>query len=72
MNLALELEDTAGGSYQVFASMFTTRELRQTVQSVGAVERRHSIILTSLIPDEQLFPSPFGNVTLAVGSASYV
>ncbi len=72
MNLALELEDTAGGSYQVFASMFTTRELRQTVQSVGAVERRHSIILTSLIPDEQLFPSPFGNVTLAVGTASYV
>jgi Ferritin-like domain len=72
VNMALELEDTAGGSYQVFASMFTTRELRQTVQSVGAVERRHSIILTSLIPDEQLFPSPFGNVTLAVGSASYV
>lgn len=72
INFALDLEDTAGGSYQVFASMFTTPELRQTVQSVGAVERRHSIILTSFIPDEQLFPSPFGNVTLAVGTAAYV
>ena len=72
VNLALELEDTAGGSYQVFASMFTTPELRQTIQSVGAVERRHSIILTSVTPDTQLFTSPFGNVTLAVGPAAYV
>ena len=72
VNLALELEDTAGGSYQVWVPMFTTPELRQTIQSVGATERRHSIILTSLLPDEQLFPSPFGNVTLAVGPASYV
>ncbi len=72
VNLALELEDTAGGSYQVFVPMFSTPELRQTIQSVGAVERRHSIILVSVIPDEELFPSPFGNVTLAVGPASYV
>ncbi len=72
VNLALELEDTAGGTYQVFVPMFTTPDLRQTIQSVGAVERRHSIILVSVIPDEELFPSPFGNVTLAVGTAAYV
>ena len=72
VNLALELEDTAGGSYQVWVQLFSTRELRQTIQSVGAVERRHSILLTAVLPDEALFPSPFGNVTLAVGPASYV
>ncbi|HMK12168.1 MAG TPA: ferritin-like domain-containing protein [Acidimicrobiales bacterium] len=72
VNLALELEDTAGGTYQVFVPMFTTPELRQTIQSVGAVERRHAVILTSALPEEELFPSPFGNVTLAVSAASYV
>jgi len=72
VNLALELEDTAGGSYQVWVQLFSTRELRQTIQSVGAVERRHSILLVATLPDEALFPSPFGNVTLAVGSAAYV
>ena len=70
VNLALELEDTAGGSYQVWVPLFSTPELRQTIQSVGATERRHSIILTGVLPDEELFPSPFGNVTLAVGPAS--
>ena len=72
VNLALELEDTAGGSYQVWVPLFSTPELRQTIQSVGATERRHSIILTGVLPEEELFPSPFGNVTLAVGPASYV
>jgi Ferritin-like domain len=72
VNLALELEDTAGGSYQVWVPLFSTPELRQTLQSVGATERRHSIILTGVLPEEELFPSPFGNVTLAVGPASYV
>lgn len=72
VNFALELEDTAGATYQVFVPLFSTRELRQTVQSVGGVERRHSVILTAVIPDEQLIPSPFGIVTLAVGPASYV
>lgn len=72
INMALELEDTAGGSYQIWVPLFSTPALRQTIQSVGAVERRHAIILTGLIPDEELFPSPFGNVTLAVGDASLV
>ena len=72
VNLALDLEDTAGGSYQVFVQSFSTPELRQTIQSVGAVERRHAVILTSALPEEELFPSPFGNVTLAVGTSSYV
>ena len=72
VNFALELEDTAGATYQVFVPLFSTRELRQTVQSVGGVERRHSVILTAVIPDEQLIPSPFGIVKLAVGPASYV
>ena len=72
VNFALELEDTAGATYQVFVPLFSTRELRQTVQSVGGVERRHSVILTAVIPDEQLIPSPFGIVTLAVGPASYI
>jgi hypothetical protein len=72
VNLALELEDTAGGSYQVWVPLFSTPELRQTIQSVGATERRHSILLTATLPEEALFPSPFGNVTLAVGSAAYV
>jgi hypothetical protein len=72
VNFALELEDTAGATYQVFVPMFSAPELRQTVQSVGGVERRHAVILTAVIPDEALFPSPFGIVTLAAGPASYV
>ena len=72
VNLALELEDTAGGSYQVWVPLFSTPSCARPSSRSGPLSAATRSSSRGCIPEEELFPSPFGNVTLAVGPASYV